>query len=67
MTATEKGLVHVAGVIDLAEAKMLIASGFGFLGFPLVLDHHEEDLSAKAHPQSSPNLATGQHSLSSPI
>lgn len=47
MTATEKGLVHVAGVIDLAEAKMLIASGFGFLGFPLVLDHHEEDLSAK--------------------
>lgn len=47
MTATEKGLVHVAGVIDLAEAKMLIASGFEFLGFPLVLDHHEEDLSAK--------------------
>ncbi len=47
MTATEKGLLHVAGVIDLAEAEMLIDSGFEYLGFPLVLDHHEEDLSVK--------------------
>ena len=47
MAATDKGLLHVAGVIDSAEAEMLIASGFEFLGFPLVLDHHEEDLSVK--------------------
>lgn len=47
MTATQKGLLHVAGVIDSAEAEMLIASGFEFLGFPLVLDHQEEDLSVK--------------------
>ena len=47
MNTTEKGLLHVAGIIDLAEADMLIASGFEFLGFPLVLDHHKEDLGIK--------------------
>jgi phosphoribosylanthranilate isomerase len=47
MNTTEKGLLHVAGIIDLAEANMLIASGFEFLGFPLVLDHHKEDLGIK--------------------
>jgi len=47
MNITDKGLLHVAGVIDLVEAEMLIASGFEFLGFPLVLDHLKEDLSVK--------------------
>jgi phosphoribosylanthranilate isomerase len=40
----KSGLIHVAGVIDAAEAEMLIACGVSYLGFPLVLDHHSEDL-----------------------
>lgn len=36
--------IHVAGVIDAEEAELLIACGVRFLGFPLVLGHHREDL-----------------------
>ena len=36
--------IHLAGVIDLAEARLLIDCGVRHLGFPLVLDHHKEDL-----------------------
>ncbi len=39
------GLIHVAGIKDAAEAEMLIDCGVSHLGFPLVLDHHTEDLS----------------------
>jgi hypothetical protein len=31
--------------IDLEEAEMLIDGGVGYLGFPLVLGYHREDLS----------------------
>jgi phosphoribosylanthranilate isomerase len=41
---TREGLIHVAGIKDLAEAKMLVDCGVSFLGFPLVLDFHREDL-----------------------
>ena len=37
--------IHVAGVIDAGEAEMLIDCGVRFLGFPLVLGYHKEDLS----------------------
>ena len=37
--------MQVAGVIDLAEAEMLIECGVDFLGFPLRLDYHAEDCS----------------------
>ena len=40
--------IHVAGVIDLAEAQLLIDCGIRYLGFPLVLDHHKEDLTIDA-------------------
>jgi len=40
--------IHVAGVTDAVEARMLIACGVPYLGFPLVLDHHQEDLSVEA-------------------
>lgn len=40
--------VHVAGVIDLAEAQLLIDCGVRYLGFPFVLDHHKEDLTIDA-------------------
>jgi phosphoribosylanthranilate isomerase len=40
--------IHVAGVIDLAEAQLLIDCGVRYLGFPFVLDHHKEDLTTNA-------------------
>jgi phosphoribosylanthranilate isomerase len=40
--------IHVAGVIDLAEAQLLIDCGIRYLGFPFVLDHHKEDLTIDA-------------------
>lgn len=36
--------VHVAGVIDEAEAALLIECGVRRIGIPLVLDHHAEDI-----------------------
>jgi phosphoribosylanthranilate isomerase len=40
--------IHVAGVIDLAKAQLLIDCGVRYLGFPMVLDHHKEDLTTDA-------------------
>ena len=40
-----EGWIHAAGIIDAAEAELLIDCGFNHLGFPLELDHHAEDLS----------------------
>ncbi|MGH6792921.1 MAG: phosphoribosylanthranilate isomerase [Methyloceanibacter sp.] len=42
------GVIHVAGIKDAEEAGMLIDCGVSHLGFPLVLDNHEEDLSVEA-------------------
>lgn len=39
------GAIQVAGVIDRAEAELLVACGVEWLGFPLRLDVHREDLS----------------------
>jgi len=36
--------IHVAGIVDAAEADMLIACGIRHLGIPLVLGYHREDL-----------------------
>jgi phosphoribosylanthranilate isomerase len=38
------GLVQVAGVIDEAEARMLLTAGVDLLGFPFRLPVHREDL-----------------------
>ena len=38
-------LVQIAGVADAAEARMLLAHGVDYLGFPLRLPVHEEDIS----------------------
>src|SRR3954466_11518632 len=38
-------LIQVAGVKDLAEAKLLAECGVEYLGFPLRLDIHKPDLS----------------------
>ena len=39
-----QNFIQVAGVIDEAEAQMLVDCGVGFLGFPLRLPVHKEDL-----------------------
>lgn len=38
-------MIHVAGVLDESEAQMLIDCGVPYLGFPLKLAYHREDLS----------------------
>ncbi|KPK13997.1 MAG: N-(5'-phosphoribosyl)anthranilate isomerase [Myxococcales bacterium SG8_38] len=48
MSCSHRGVIHVAGIIDAEEARLLIECGVEFLGFPLVLGHHEEDLSEEA-------------------
>ena len=40
--------IQVAGVIDRAEAEMLVRCGVRYLGFPLRLPVHHEDLSEEA-------------------
>jgi len=39
------GLIQVAGIIDSAEARMLVESGVNYLGFPLRLTVHKEEIS----------------------
>ncbi|NOT57768.1 MAG: phosphoribosylanthranilate isomerase [Deltaproteobacteria bacterium] len=40
-------VIQVAGVIDQAEADLLVKSGVHYLGFPLRLPVHQEDLSER--------------------
>ena len=44
----EKNLIQIAGVIDASEAQMLQQSGVRYLGFPLRLPVHREDLTEEA-------------------
>ena len=44
----ERGMIQVAGVIDQAEAQLLIDCGVPYLGFPLRLPVNVEDLSEEA-------------------
>lgn len=41
----EKFIIQVAGVKDRAEAGMLIDCGVNYIGFPLKLSYHQEDIS----------------------
>src|SRR5262245_64421238 len=43
-----KDYIQVAGVIDQAEAELLVRCGVRYLGFPLRLPVHREDLSEAA-------------------
>jgi phosphoribosylanthranilate isomerase len=43
----EENLIQIAGVIDAAEAQMLQQCGVRYLGFPLRLPVHREDLTEK--------------------
>jgi len=44
----EEDLIQIAGVIDAAEAQMLQQCGVRYLGFPLRLPVHREDLTEEA-------------------
>lgn len=48
MVAKHKRAIHVAGLVDFDEAKLLIDCGVKFLGLPFALDHHKEDLTVDA-------------------
>jgi len=48
MSVDFRELVQVAGVTDQAEADMLVKCGVRYLGFPLRLPVHKEDLSERA-------------------
>ena len=37
-------IIQIAGILDEAEARMLVESGVRRLGFPIGLDVHREDL-----------------------
>jgi len=43
----KKDLIQIAGIIDQAEATLLTECGANYLGFPLRLDVHAEDLSER--------------------
>src|SRR5690349_828929 len=43
----EENFIQIAGVIDAAEAEMLRHGGVRYLGFPLRLPVHREDLTEK--------------------
>ena len=48
MAANHERAIHVAGVVDFDEARLLVDCGVRFLGFPFALDHHKEDLTVAA-------------------
>lgn len=39
--------IQAAGVLNTEEARMLVKAGFTYLGYPLSLDFHAEDMSAE--------------------
>lgn len=53
-----KDYIQIAGVIDEQEARMLIECGVKFIGFPLKLPSHEEDLSENMTANIIRNLPT---------
>lgn len=45
MSKLKKNFIQVAGVLNLIEAQMLIKAGVQYIGFPLRLGYHKEDIS----------------------
>jgi phosphoribosylanthranilate isomerase len=55
--------IQVAGIIDQAEADMLVRCGVKHLGFPLRLDFHKEDLSDEEAAAIIRSLPEGHHGV----
>ncbi|MES2765062.1 MAG: phosphoribosylanthranilate isomerase [Bacteroidota bacterium] len=58
-----KPFIQVAGIIDQAEADMLVRCGVKYLGFPLRLDFHKEDLSDDEAAKIIRSLPEGHHGV----
>ena len=58
-----KNFIQIAGIIDKAEAEMLIKNGIKFLGFPFALPVHKEDLSRKEASAIIRNFPTGVYGV----
>ncbi len=58
-----RGLIQVAGVIDRKEAEMLLAEGVMWLGFPLRLAVHREDLDETEAAAIIRDLPLGAHGV----
>ncbi|MFC1467318.1 phosphoribosylanthranilate isomerase [Verrucomicrobiota bacterium] len=59
----EQPFIQIAGVIDQAEADMLIKCGVPFLGFPLRLPVNDEDLTEAEAATIIRNLPEGAHGI----
>ncbi|HYF02645.1 MAG TPA: phosphoribosylanthranilate isomerase, partial [Patescibacteria group bacterium] len=55
--------IQVAGIIDQAEADMLVRAGVKYLGFPLRLDFHKEDVSDAAAAEIIRSLPEGHYGV----
>lgn len=58
-----KNILQVAGIIDQAEADMLIHAGVDFLGFPLRLPVNKEDLSEEEASEIISNIHLPHHGV----
>jgi phosphoribosylanthranilate isomerase len=57
------GIVQIAGVQSRAEAKMLLAAGVDWLGFPLKPELHREDLPAEQVSEIIASLGIGDRAV----
>jgi phosphoribosylanthranilate isomerase len=58
-----KGLVQIAGIRSLEEARMLLQAGVDWLGFPLRLELHREDLPAEEVSRIIASLGIGDRAV----
>ena len=59
----QSNLIQIAGIKDKAEAQMLIQCGVRYLGFPLRLPVHQEDLSEEAASEIIGSLTPPRHGV----
>lgn len=57
------GFIQIAGIIDKEEAELVIASGAEFLGFPLRLPVHKEDLTEEYTAEIISGFPEGVHGI----
>lgn len=59
----EQPLIQIAGIIDREEAELVLACGVNYLGFPLRLPVHSEDLSEAAAAEIIQSLPPPAHGV----
>lgn len=58
-----KGIIQIAGIRSPAEARILLEAGVDWLGFPLRLESHREELSADAVAEIISSLGIGDRAV----